>query len=171
MAGERNIVASLMPTCADVLARTLRDAGITRLYGLPGGEILDFIEAARRAGLTFLLTRQEATASFMADVTGQIARRPGVCVATLGPGAVNMTLGVANAYLDRSPLLAITAKSVWSEEAAKNLPVCEKGLKEELEKDAALLVPGKAGVFGFALEDECDGMTSEHAFQTACTAR
>ena len=98
-----------MPTCADVLARTLRDAGITRLYGLPGGEILDFIEAARRAGLTFLLTRQEATASFMADVTGQIARRPGVCVATLGPGAVNMTLGVANAYLDRSPLLAITA--------------------------------------------------------------
>ena len=63
MAGERNIVASLMPTCADVLARTLRDAGITRLYGLPGGEILDFIEAARRAGLTFLLTRQEATAS------------------------------------------------------------------------------------------------------------
>jgi acetolactate synthase-1/2/3 large subunit len=98
-----------MPTCADVLARTLRDAGVTRLYGLPGGEVLDFIEAARRAGLSFLLTRQEATASFMADVTGQIARRPGVCVATLGPGAVNMTLGVANAYLDRSPVIAITA--------------------------------------------------------------
>src|SRR5262245_50910177 len=98
-----------MPTCADVLARTLRDAGVARLYGLPGGEILDFIDAARRAGIEFLLTRQEATASFMADVTGQITRRPGVCAATLGPGAVDMTLGIANAYLDRSPALAITA--------------------------------------------------------------
>ncbi|MBI4476955.1 MAG: thiamine pyrophosphate-binding protein [Acidobacteria bacterium] len=98
-----------MPTCAEVLARTLRDAGVTRMFGLPGGEILDFIDAARRCGIEFLLTRHEATASLMADVTGQIQRRPGVCVSTLGPGAVNMTLGVANAYLDRSPLIAITA--------------------------------------------------------------
>jgi len=98
-----------MPTCAEVLATTLRDAGIRYVFGLPGGEILDFIEAARRAGLEFILTRHEATASFMADVTGQITGVPGVCVSTLGPGAVNMTLGVANAYLDRSPLLAITA--------------------------------------------------------------
>jgi acetolactate synthase-1/2/3 large subunit len=79
------------------------------MYGLPGGEILDFIEAARAVGIEFLLTRHEATAAFMADVTGQISQRPGVCVSTLGPGAVNMTLGVANAFLDRSPLLAITA--------------------------------------------------------------
>jgi acetolactate synthase-1/2/3 large subunit len=79
------------------------------MFGLPGGEILDFMEAARKEGIDFLLTRHEATASFMADVTGQIQRHPSVCVATLGPGAVNMTLGVANAYLDRSPLVAITA--------------------------------------------------------------
>ncbi|MEO8678813.1 MAG: thiamine pyrophosphate-binding protein [Vicinamibacterales bacterium] len=97
------------PTCAAVLARTLREAGINRMFGLPGGEILEFIHSAKREGIEFLLTRHEAAASFMADVTGQIQRRPGVCVATLGPGAVNMTLGVANAYLDRSPLLAITA--------------------------------------------------------------
>ena len=76
------------------------------MFGLPGGEMLDFLEAARRAGIRFVLTRHEATAAFMADVTGQIQRRPGVCVATLGPGAVNMTLGVANAYLDRSPVVA-----------------------------------------------------------------
>lgn len=98
-----------MPTCAEVVARTLKDAGVTRMFGLPGGEMLDFLEAARRAGIRFILTRHEATAAFMADVTGQIQRRPGVCVATLGPGAVNMTLGVANAYLDRSPVIAITA--------------------------------------------------------------
>jgi len=98
-----------VPTCAEVLTRALREAGVTRMFGLPGGEMLDFLEAARRAGIRFVLTRHEATASFMADVTGQIQRRPGVCVATLGPGAVNMTLGVANAYLDRSPVVAITA--------------------------------------------------------------
>jgi acetolactate synthase-1/2/3 large subunit len=96
-------------SCADVLARALREAGVTRMFGLPGGEILDFLEAARRVGIRFLLTRHEATAAFIADVTGQIQRRPGVCVSTLGPGAVNMTLGVANAFLDRSPVLAITA--------------------------------------------------------------
>ena len=103
-----------MTTCADVVARVLRDAGVSRMFGLPGGEILDFMDAARRAGIEFLLTRQESTAAFMADVTGQLSGIPGVCVATLGPGAVNMTLGVANAFLDRSPLIAITATHALS---------------------------------------------------------
>src|SRR3989442_15516337 len=98
-----------MPTCADVLAATLRDAGVTRMFGLPGGEILDFLEAARKVGIDFILVRHEAVAAFMADAAGQIARQPAVCVSTLGPGALNLTLGVANAFLDRSPLLAITA--------------------------------------------------------------
>ncbi len=96
-------------TCAEVLARTLRDAGVERMFGLPGGEILDFIDAARRSGIEFILTRHEAVAAFMADAAGQIARKPAVCVSTLGPGALNLTLGVANAFLDRSPLIAITA--------------------------------------------------------------
>ena len=98
-----------MPTCAEVLAATLAEAGVERMFGLPGGEILDFIEAARKAGIEFILTRHEAVAAFMADAAGQMARRPAVCVSTLGPGALNLTLGVANAFLDRSPLLAITA--------------------------------------------------------------
>ncbi len=98
-----------MPTVAEVMARTLSELGAERMFGLPGGEILDFIEAARREGIRFVLTRREATASFMADAAGQLQRQPGICVATLGPGAVNMVLGVANAYLDRSPVLAITA--------------------------------------------------------------
>jgi len=103
------IIAASVPTCAEVLATTLRDAGVDRMFGLPGGEILDFIEAARTVGIEFILVRHEAVAAFMADVAGQIARKPAVCVSTLGPGALNLTLGVANAYLDRSPLLAITA--------------------------------------------------------------
>jgi acetolactate synthase-1/2/3 large subunit len=79
------------------------------MFGLPGGEILDFIEAARKVGIEFILVRHEAVAAFMADAAGQIARQPAVCVSTLGPGAMNLTLGVANAFLDRSPLIAITA--------------------------------------------------------------
>lgn len=98
-----------MPTCAQVLARTLHDAGVRRVFGLPGGEILQFIEAARAVGIEFVLARHEAHAAFMADATGQLSGVPGVCLSTLGPGAVNMTLGVANAFLDRSPLVAITA--------------------------------------------------------------
>ncbi len=98
-----------MPTCAEVFARTLKELGLTRIFGLPGGESLHFLDAARQEGIDFLLTRQEGTAAFLADVTGQIERRPGVCLSTLGPGAVNMTLGVANALLDRSPMIAITA--------------------------------------------------------------
>jgi acetolactate synthase-1/2/3 large subunit len=104
-----------MATVAEVMARTLGELGVTRMFGLPGGEILDFIDAARRTGIRFILTRREATASFMADAAGQLERRPGICVSTLGPGALNMVLGVANAYLDRSPLLAITASLARSE--------------------------------------------------------
>ena len=79
------------------------------MFGLPGGEMLDLLEAARRAGIEFILTRHEAVAALMADVSGQLTGRPGVCVSTLGPGAMNLTLGVANAFLDRSPMIAMTA--------------------------------------------------------------
>ena len=103
-----------MPSCADVLAATLRDAGVERMFGLPGGEILAFIEAARQVGIEFVLTRHEAVAALMADATGQLSHRPGVCVSTLGPGAMNLTLGVANAWLDRSPMIAITATTAES---------------------------------------------------------
>ena len=98
-----------MPTNAEAIAATLAEAGIEHAFGLPGGEITVLIEACRRAGVRFYLTGHEASAAFMADVTGQITGRPGVCMATLGPGAVNLGLGVANAFLDRSPVLAITA--------------------------------------------------------------
>jgi acetolactate synthase-1/2/3 large subunit len=98
-----------MATVADLLAATLREAGVTRMFGVPGGEILDFIEAARLAGIEFVLTRDETAAAFIADAEGFLTRRPAVCVSTLGPGAINMTLGVANAWLDRSPVVAVTA--------------------------------------------------------------
>jgi acetolactate synthase-1/2/3 large subunit len=95
-------------TNAEAIARTLAEEGVELAFGLPGGEVVLLIEACRKAGIRFLLTGHEASAAFMADVTGQITGRAGVCIATLGPGAVNLSLGLANAFLDRSPVLAIT---------------------------------------------------------------
>src|SRR3972149_4299415 len=76
-------------TNADLIVRTLR-------------------EAMRSGGLPFVLTAHEGSAAFAADVMGRLGAAPGLCVATLGPGATNLTTGVGSAYLDRSPLLAAT---------------------------------------------------------------
>lgn len=99
-----------MPTHAEVMAATLAGRGVEYVFGLPGGEIVAFIDACRRAGLQFLLTGHEASAAWMAQVTGQISGVPGVCAATLGPGATNLVTAVANASLDRAPMLAVTAE-------------------------------------------------------------
>src|SRR5215475_2746309 len=93
-----------------MMAKTLAERGVSYLFGLPGGEIVAFIDACRRAGVRFLLTGHEASAAWMAQVTGQITGVPGVCAATLGPGATNLVTGVANAFLDRAPMLAVTAQ-------------------------------------------------------------
>jgi acetolactate synthase-1/2/3 large subunit len=100
----------MVSTYAEVLARAFADRGITRMFGLPGGEIVAFLDACRRAGIEFLLTGHEASAAWMAQVTGQITGVPGLCASTLGPGATNLVTGVASAYLDRAPMLAVTAQ-------------------------------------------------------------
>jgi acetolactate synthase-1/2/3 large subunit len=99
-----------MPTHAEVIAQVLASRGVEYVFGLPGGEIVALMDACRRAGLQFLLTGHEASAAWMAQVVGQITGVPGVCAATLGPGATNLATGVANALLDRAPMLAITAQ-------------------------------------------------------------
>src|SRR5712692_2712872 len=99
-----------MPTHAQAIASVLAERGVRYVFGLPGGEIVAFINACREAGLQFLLTGHEASAAWMAQVVGQITGTPGVCAATLGPGATNLVTGVANAFLDRAPMLALTAQ-------------------------------------------------------------
>ena len=99
-----------MTTHVEAMAHALAERGVQYVFGLPGGEIVGFIDACRRAGLRFLLTGHEASAAWIAQVVGQITGVPGVCAATLGPGATNLVTGVANAWLDRAPLLAVTAQ-------------------------------------------------------------
>jgi acetolactate synthase-1/2/3 large subunit len=99
-----------MPTHAEAMAQTLARRGVRFAFGLPGGEIVAFLDACRQAGVRFLLTGHESSAAWMAQVVGQMTGVPGLCVATLGPGATNLITGVANAWLDRAPMLAVTAQ-------------------------------------------------------------
>ncbi|MFQ5899610.1 MAG: thiamine pyrophosphate-binding protein, partial [Candidatus Methylomirabilia bacterium] len=93
---------------ADLIVKTLKEAGVRYGFGIPSGNVLPLIEAMRRGGIHFVLTAHEGSAGFAADVMGRLTGVPGLCLATLGPGATNLTTGVGAAYLDRSPLLAIT---------------------------------------------------------------
>jgi acetolactate synthase-1/2/3 large subunit len=98
-------------THSEAIARALAARGVEAVFGLPGGEILALVDACRRSGLRFLLTGHEASAAWMAQVTGQLTGIPGVCAATLGPGASNLVTGVASALLERAPMIAITAQT------------------------------------------------------------
>src|SRR5258705_10232665 len=93
---------------ADLIVATLKAAGISRGFGIPSGNVLPLMEAMRKGGVDFVLTAHEGSAGFAADVTGRMTGAPGLCIATLGPGATNLTTGVGGAFLDRSPLIAIT---------------------------------------------------------------
>jgi acetolactate synthase-1/2/3 large subunit len=99
-----------MATTAATAARLIADAGIERVFGLPGGEVLVLIDELRKAGVDFVLMRHEANAGLAAAAYGKLRGQPGVVLATLGPGAANLMLPIANASLDREPLVAITAQ-------------------------------------------------------------
>lgn len=93
---------------SELIVRTLEQAGVRWMFGIPSGPVLPLIEALRHSSVDFVLTASETSAAFMASVVGYLTGVPGVCVSTVGPGATNLTTGVGCAWLDRSPLLAIT---------------------------------------------------------------
>ena len=97
-------------TVARLVGERLRAAGVRYVTGHPGGEVVDLIEGFRQAGLEFVLARHETGAAFMSEAMASASGIPGVCVATLGPGATNLVTGVAQAYLDRAPLIAFTGQ-------------------------------------------------------------
>ena len=104
-------------TVAESIAAFLAQQGVRRAYGVTGGEMLPLLDALQRHGVEFTLTHHEAAAAYMADTEGQLTGRPGVCVSTLGPGAANLFAGLAQATLERSPVLGLTA-DVTPHEAA-----------------------------------------------------
>ena len=96
---------------SDLIVQCLENEQVRYVFGLPGEEILDILDSFLDSGITFVPTRHEQGAAFMADAYGRLTGRPGVCLSTLGPGATNLATGVADANLDRAPLVAITGQA------------------------------------------------------------
>jgi acetolactate synthase-1/2/3 large subunit len=96
---------------AELLVRCLENEGVQLVFGLPGEETLELMDALLDSRIRFIETRHEQGAAFMADVYGRLSGKAGVCLSTLGPGATNLLTGVVDAYLDRAPLVAITGQA------------------------------------------------------------
>jgi acetolactate synthase-1/2/3 large subunit len=98
----------------ELLVKCLETEGVKYIFGIPGEETLDFLEAMRTSTIAFIPTRHEQGAAFMANAWGRLTGTPGVCLSTLGPGATNLITGIADAYLDHSPVVAITGQAPLS---------------------------------------------------------
>ncbi|WP_457574871.1 acetolactate synthase large subunit [Desulfolithobacter sp.] len=95
---------------AQLLVRSLENEGVTHIFGIPGEENLAFLDALRTSSIKLILTRHEQAAGFMAATWGRLTGRPGVCLATLGPGATNFVTSVSYALLGGMPVLFITGQ-------------------------------------------------------------
>jgi acetolactate synthase I/II/III large subunit len=105
-----------MPSAAQLFVRCLENEGVEYVFGIPGEETLDLNEALDHSdAIQFLPVRHEQGAAFMADAYGRLTGRAGVCLGTLGPGATNLVTGLADAYLDRAPVVALTGQTGLSE--------------------------------------------------------
>jgi acetolactate synthase I/II/III large subunit len=95
---------------AELFVKCLENEGVEYIFGVPGEENIDVMDALLESPIRFLTTRHEQGAAFMADVYGRLTGRAGVCIGTLGPGATNLITGVADANMDRAPVVAIAGQ-------------------------------------------------------------
>jgi len=124
----------------------LEQAGVRWVFGIPSGPVLPLIEALRQSPVEFVLTASETSAAFMATTVGYLTGIPGVCVATVGPGATNLTTGVGCAWLDRAPLLALTCNvgTPWLERRVQ-MRIDHQALFRPLTKATFSLRDGHVG--------------------------
>ena len=105
---------------SELLVRALENEGVERIFGVPGEENLDVIESLRTSSIELIVTRHEQAAAFMAATYGRLTGKPGVCITTLGPGALNLTTGAAYALLGAMPMIMITGqKGIMSSRQAR----------------------------------------------------
>ncbi len=97
-------------TASDLLVKALENEGVEYIFGVPGEENLDFLEALRTSSIKLVLTRHEQGAGFMAATYGRMTGKAGVCLSTLGPGATNLVTAAAYAHLGAMPMLMITGQ-------------------------------------------------------------
>src|ERR687885_1349257 len=99
-----------MPKGSDLLVRALENEGVERVFGVPGEENLDVVESLRNSSIKLVITRHEQGAGFMAATHGRLTGRPGVCISTLGPGALNFSTAAAYAHLGAMPMIMLTGQ-------------------------------------------------------------
>src|SRR5215831_10879069 len=99
-----------MPKGSDLLVAALENEGVDRIFGIPGEENLDVVESLRNSRIQLVITRHEQAAAFMAATHGRLTGRPGVCISTLGPGALNLSTGAAYAHLGAMPMILLTGQ-------------------------------------------------------------
>ncbi len=104
------VVAKGRRRAAELLVQCLEHEGVTCVFGIPGEENIYLTDALSRSTIRYVLVRHEQAASFMAEIHGRLTGRAGVCSATLGPGAINLLLGTADAYTNSTPLVALSAQ-------------------------------------------------------------
>src|SRR6201998_577171 len=120
---------------SDLLVAALENEGVDRMFGIPGEENLDVVEAIRKSSIQLVITRHEQAAAFMAATFGRLTGKPGVCIATLGPGALNSATGAAYALLAAMPMIIITGqKGILSSRQAQFQIVDVVGTMKPLTK-------------------------------------
>lgn len=130
---------------AGLLAKKLKEHGVRRFFGIPGGPSIPLLKAFSDEGIDFILTSHESSAAVMADVTARLSGVTGVCHSTFGPGATNLSTGVGGALLDRSPLIALTtvATDGWAGRTTQ-MNIDHKALYQPLTKASFRMTPENA---------------------------
>ena len=160
-----------MPTVAQTIAQTLLEAGVRTVFGMPGGEVVAVLEALHRLGIRFELMHHEQSAVFAADAFARATCRPGCVLTTLGPGALNAVPGIGHAWLDRAPIVLITAQkpdtllpnythqvvdlqALFSPITKRTLKVSPLNAASELAPTIALTMQGRPGPVHLQISNE-----------------
>ncbi|MGD8250741.1 MAG: thiamine pyrophosphate-binding protein [Desulfobacterales bacterium] len=131
---------STMDTVAYRFIDVLASRGVRYGFGIPGGPWIPYMDAMNRRGIAFVLTANEASGGFMADVTARLTGVPAICHGTFGPGATNLATGVCSALLDRSPMIAVTTEQSQSmAERTTQMGIDHQALFSPIAKETARL--------------------------------
>ena len=110
---------------SDLFVAALENEGVERIFGVPGEENLDTVESLRTSSIELVVTRHEQSAAFMAATYGRLTGRPGVCISTLGPGALNLATGAAYAHLGAMPMILITGQKAIKSSAQARFQIVD----------------------------------------------
>ncbi|MXY94120.1 MAG: thiamine pyrophosphate-binding protein [Caldilineaceae bacterium SB0664_bin_27] len=160
-----------MATVAETIAQSLHDAGVRLAFGMPGGEVVSVLEALQRVGIGFELMHHEQSAVFAADAYARATGKPGCALTTLGPGALNAVPGIGHAWLDRAPVVLITAQkpdsllpdythqvvdlqTVFSPITKRTLKVTPENAAAEVPAAVALTMQGRPGPVHLQISNE-----------------